>query len=154
MFEPGGGQRWCLSRAAAVGLFCAVALLGCRRQTIWAGAEFSRANGGQLRLAAQQPLCGCMTLVNQSPRDLLLRSTLHGSAIGGATIKAGDRLRFRFDWAGPANDDYYLLEGTENGEPVDLSTVVRLAETSRWQPCSTIDCAYGTLHLDIAESAH
>ncbi len=155
-FDPGDNGRrgrWRDAiQCAAIVLLCVITVTGCRRQAIWAGAAFFAQDQGQLRLAASQPLCGCLTLVNDTTRSVLLRTTVHGSVVGGETLQAGQRLRFRFDWAGPQNDDYYLLEGLENGRHLDLRNVTRLVETPRWQPCSTTDCAYGRLGMNVAET--
>ncbi|MDE3155388.1 MAG: hypothetical protein KGN76_09815 [Acidobacteriota bacterium] len=136
--------------AGVLGL--AFVVIGCRRQAVWAGAAFFPEDGGQLRLAAEQPDCGCLTILNRSGRTLLLRATLRGAPVGGAEVAAGAQLVFRFDWAGPRDNDYYLLEGIEDGQHVDLRQALQLGESPRWQPCETIACPYGSLQMNVAET--
>ncbi len=145
-------RRW--SVAAGVLVVCAAVLAGgCRRQTIWSGIQAQPSNG-TLKLAAQEPLCGCTTVANRSKEELRLRAEFRGSTIGSATLKPGQRLRFRFDWAGPENDDVYVLEGMDaDGRPVDLTQVLRVEEKPRWQDCADTGCTYGTLLMNLGETS-
>lgn len=145
-------RRW--SMVAGVLAVCvAAALTGCRRQTIWSGIQL-QPDTGTMKLAAQEPLCGCTTIANRSQETLRLRAEFRGSTIGSATLKPGERLRFRFDWAGPENDDVYILQGTDaQGKHVDLGHVLRVEERPRWQDCNDIGCTYGTLLMNLGETS-
>jgi len=128
-----------------------LALTACRSQTIWSGVEFQQ--DGRLKLASQEPLCGCLTIVNVAGKDLALRSRLHGSTLGSTTLKAGAQLGFRFDWAGPENSDFYLIEATDaGGSEVNLKTAIRIEDKSGWVTCSSAACPYGELMLDMGET--
>ena len=123
----------------------------CRYQTIWSGVEFQ--DDGRLKLAAEDPLCGCLTIVNVSGKDLALRSRFHGTTMGNTTLKAGAKLGFRFDWAGQENDDVYTIEGTDaNGIEVNLKTAIRIEDRSSWQTCEPAPCWYGDLLLNMGET--
>ena len=139
----------------ALGLLLVVGALAsaaCNRfQTIWAGVEFQK--DGRLKLAAEDPLCACLSIGNVSGKDLNLRSRFRGTTVGSTKLKVGEKLSFRFDWAGPENDDVYLIEATDaQGNEVDLSTAIRVEENVRWVTCSSAMCEYGDLLLNIGET--
>jgi hypothetical protein len=139
-------------RALVLLLVCGGLAAGsCRYQTIWAGVEFQ--DNGRLKLAAEDPLCGCLTIVNVAGKDLALRSRYHGTTMGSTTLKAGEKLNFRFDWAGQENDDVYILEATDaQGNEVNLKTAIRIDDKSNWLACSTATCPYGDLLLNMGET--
>jgi hypothetical protein len=141
------------SVTAGVLLLCAAAALtGCRRQVIWSGIQMLPGTG-TMKLAAPEPECGCTTVANSSRDTIRLRAKFRDSIIGSATLAPGERLRFRFDWAGPQNDDVYVLSGTDtSGKPVDLGQVLRIEENPRWQDCNEIGCTYGTLLMNLGET--
>ena len=139
-------------RGAAVALCLAGVLAGCRRQVVWSGIAMEPATG-TIKLAAQEPNCGCTTIANTSGQVIRLRATFRDSTIGSTSLQPGQRLRFRFDWAGPANDDVYVLHGTtENGQPVDLTKAIRVEENPRWEDCSSASCTYGALMMNLGET--
>ncbi|MDE3155373.1 MAG: hypothetical protein KGN76_09740 [Acidobacteriota bacterium] len=146
-------KRWRMVAACALALGVAAALAGCRRQTVWSGIQMDP-DAGTMKLAAEEPLCGCTTVANVTKDKLRLRSEFRGSTVGSATLEPGERLRFRFDWAGPENDDVYVLQGTDaQGHPVNLSQALRVEERPRWQDCNQIGCTYGTLQMNLGETA-
>lgn len=140
-------------RTALVPLFVLglLASSSCNRyDEIWAGVEFQE--DGRMRLAAEDPLCGCLHVINTAGQDLALRSRFHGTTIGNTILKADQSVVFRFDWAGPENDDVYILEATDaQGNLVNLKTALRIHEQSNWMACSTADCPLGELLLNVGQ---
>jgi hypothetical protein len=66
-----------LSRSISYVVLVALLAAGCRYETIWSGAVHD-SKGQYIRLAADEPLCGCLRLRNLSGQDILLRSLLKG----------------------------------------------------------------------------
>jgi hypothetical protein len=125
----------------------------CRATPIWSGVEFLP--NGHLKLAAEEPSCGCLSIANQIGKDLALRSSFHGTTVGQATLKATDTLEFRFDWAGSANDDFYEIRAVDGaGAEVNMKTAVRIDYKTSWIKCSTAKCPYGDLALDLGQNGH
>ncbi len=130
-----------------------LASASCRYETIWSGVEFQ--DDGRLKLAAEDPLCGCLTIANISGKDLALLSRFHGTRMGSTVLKAGAKLSFRFDWAGQENDDVYTIAATDSqGNEVNLKTAIRIEDKSNWQSCDPAPCPYGDLLLNMGESGH
>jgi hypothetical protein len=129
----------------------ALALGACRAQSIWAGAEFT--DEGHMRIAAEMPLCGCLQIQNVSGQDLNLRSMFEATTVGRTTLKAGEKLDIRYDWAGPENEDNYQMIGTApDGQEVDLRQTVKIIERSRFEECDKIHCQYGSLGMNLGET--
>ena len=129
------------------------ALIGCRGSTVFEGVEM-QASTGSVKIAAPAPLCGCATFLNTTPQAFVLHAAFNGRATGSAVLAANQSLQVRFDWAGPATDDFYLLEGTtEAGQHVNLSKALRV-QVSNWQDCNTASCSYGTLGMNVGTNAH
>jgi len=151
-----GGVRTARSRllgATILALSLAAALIGCRRQVIFEGAEMQRATG-TVKIAAPAPLCGCANVTNITGQPLRLGAVFNSRTTGSTVLPPGQRLQFRFDWAGPATDDFYVIEGTtESGQHVDLTKALRL-QVSQWQDCSTATCSYAPLGMNVGEKAH
>ncbi|HVA87428.1 MAG TPA: hypothetical protein VNF73_14075, partial [Candidatus Saccharimonadales bacterium] len=83
------------------------ALIGCRGSTVFEGVEM-QASTGSVKIAAPAPLCGCATFLNTTPQAFVLHAAFNGRATGSAVLAANQSLQVRFDWAGPATDDFYL----------------------------------------------
>jgi hypothetical protein len=131
-------------------VFLAVALIAaCRYEEIWVGAAYL--DDGTLQLAAQEPMCGCVTVTNTSGQELHLRSNFRGTTLGTATLAAKASLRFGFDWAGHMTDDVYVVDGWfTNGTPVRLQDTTTLRGPEPWEDCGSLSCPWGDLLLNYA----
>jgi hypothetical protein len=150
MATPGRQSAGFISKVAV--LVCLVLTAGCRYQNIWSGAEFE-SRGQFIRLAADEPLCGCLRVTNHSDRDILLRSLLQGEELGRMTLAKGASLDVRFDWAGPEGTDIYRIEGWDRpGARVQLDSVMTIDDNGwPWRACSQATCAYGLLAMNAGE---
>jgi hypothetical protein len=144
----GAGYRSTRRGSAVIAGVAAIAMLAsCRRADLWSGAEFR--SDGSLQVAAEEPVCGCMTLANRTGNRVFLRSELRGSTSGGATLNPNETRKFQFDWAGPRPDDYYIVEAMdENGDLLNIRDVVRME--ARPVDCESPLCIYDTLLLNVA----
>jgi hypothetical protein len=137
-----------LALVAALALSSACQL---RARVIWSGAELQE--DGALKLAAEEPFCGCLTITNISGNELRLRSMFDQTTVGRMTLKPDERATFRFDWAGPGNDDVYHIDGLgADGARIDLNTAIRIDERSGWLECRSAPCQYGDLLLNMGET--
>lgn len=144
------GMRLLSGTALALSL---AALIGCRGSAVFQGVVM-QASTGSVKIAAPAPLCGCATFTNTTAQPFVLHAAFNGRALGSATLPANQSLQVRVDWAGPATDDFYLVDGaTESGQRVDLTKAVRV-QVSNWQNCNAASCSYGTLGMNVGESAH
>ncbi len=125
----------------------ALGLAACRAHSIWIGVAFDEE--GRIKVAAEEPHCGCVTFASRASQPVTLRATFHGSTVGRAVLGPGERLRVRFDWAGSEDSDFYLVDGTVDGRPIRLSTDVRIEEPDGSRPCNATSCAYGDLKMDL-----
>ena len=133
-------------------LLVACAAGACRYEEIWAGAEYQQPEG-TIRVASQEPLCGCATLTNTSNEVLSLRGTFRGTTVGTTKLQPKQALRFGFDWAGPMTDDVYIIDAyRENGTQVSLSTETTLKGPEPWDDCQTLNCPFGDLLLNMAST--
>ncbi len=135
-------------------LLAVVMLAGCRYQTVWSGAEYDH-SGQNIRLAADEPLCGCLVLKNVADRDLMLRSMLHGNELGSQVLPRSTTLTVRFDWAGPNGQDIYRLEGFDSqGQRVNLHELTTIEDNGwPWRVCTSESmCPLGTLAMNLGEN--
>jgi hypothetical protein len=135
-------------------LTAVVMLSACRYQTVWSGAEFIDA-GQNIRLAADEPLCGCLILKNLSDRDIMLRATLHDWELGTQVLPRATTTTVRFDWAGPNGYDIYEIEGFDSaGQRVNLHDHTMIQDNGwPWRVCSTESiCPLGTLMMNMGEN--
>jgi hypothetical protein len=139
----------CLCAAGVVAL--ALALGACKHpETVWFGSEIT-ADGDRIQLAAEEPLCGCITLANKSGRDLKLRASMRDVTVGTATLKAGESLRTKFDWAGSENDDLYYIDVAEaTGRHTAAKGAIELDQRSKFEECQVAQCPYGSLLMNAA----
>jgi hypothetical protein len=106
-------------------------LAGCRRQAVWSGAAYN-AKGDVLRLAADEPFCGCLDAKNTSNAPIVIRSRvkLEGDQSelaerGRCVVRAGREIREPFDWAGPKAEDVYELDAlTLDDKPLIIKDVL------------------------------
>lgn len=144
-------QPMLTTRTALAFLLCAAAMLlqGCRAVGLWSGSEINA--DGSLRVAAEEPACGCLTLTNRTNGEVYLRSLHRGSSLGGAALAAGSTRVFKFDWAGQENDEVYDIEATDKGgQRIQLREGVVDHET-RPMDCERTQCVYGTLLMNVAQ---
>lgn len=144
-------QSMMTTRTAIVFLLCAAAVLlpGCRARGLWSGAEINA--DGSLRVSAEEPACGCLTLTNRTEREIYLRSLYRGSSLGGAALGAGKTRVFKFDWVGLEASDVYDIEATnEKGERVPMRERVVDYQTHPID-CERSQCVYGTLMMNGAQ---
>jgi hypothetical protein len=137
--------------------FLAVALLaGCRKQTVWSGAEYN-AKGNLLRLSSDQPFCGCLDAVNVSDKSIVIRSKVrldeNKSALverGRRIVHPGEEIQERFDWTGPDADDVYVLDAlTTDGKTIKIREVLRMNGFGwPFTPCDTHACKRGPLFMN------
>lgn len=141
-----------LSRSISYVVFALLLAAGCRYETVWSGAVHD-SKGQDIRLAADEPLCGCLRLRNLSGQDILLRSLLKGEELGQHRLAAGAVADIRFDWAGPLGSDIYNLEGwNAQGGRVPLEGAVEIDDNGwPWRVCGQASCAYGTLMMNAGE---
>lgn len=134
-------------KALLVGTVLSCALAACRSEGLWSGAAFR--SDGSLQVAAEEPVCGCLTLTNRTAQRVFIRSQLRGSTSGGAAINPQQARRFRFDWAGPRPEDYYIIDASdEQGNDVDMASVFDME--ARPVDCESPTCIYDTLLLNVA----
>jgi hypothetical protein len=151
--------------------FGALTSVSCRSREIWAGQEFL---DGRLRLAAQDPYCGCLTIRNQYAQELTLTSRFHGVKLGERKLNKGEVLSFRYDWAAEESEDVYEIEAKDAdrklnmGDPKVITieegacgtrsdsagarTPPNAAPRCYWWPCEAdvlTNCPYGDLRLDL-----
>jgi hypothetical protein len=138
-------SKWIAIATALTGLSFA----GCRGKALWSGVAFE---GEGLKLVADQPVCGCLWLKNQTDQPLYLRSDLNGTARGAAVLNPHETRRFRFDWAGTRPDDMYHIQGFDmSGEPLDLRSAVEMEAGS--SDCEAETCIYNTLRMNRGSEA-
>jgi hypothetical protein len=145
-------MRWgCL-----VALLAMAVLVGCRRQTVWSGAEYNT-KGNLLRLSSDQPFCGCLDAVNVSNKPIVIRAKVRlvedKSELverGRRTIQPQEEIKERFDWAGPDADDVYVLDAlTTDGKPLIIRDALRMNGYGwPFTPCDTHVCQRGPLFMD------
>jgi hypothetical protein len=144
--------RGTLSRAAltvTVALTAALAA-GCRTETIWAGVEVQ--DDGRIRLVAEAPRCGCLTVTNATDLPVKLQSLRGLQTLGQATLQPRHRATYRFDSAGTYEGAAYLIEvTTPEGERLDAHAALHVDERPAWVFCEEAPCEYGALMMDLAD---
>ena len=137
------------TRCLPVLIVALVLVNGCRAKRIWTGIEF-RTNG-TLRLAAEEPMCGCFSVVNATNNPVRLRASLKADVIGEAVLKAAERQRFKFDWAGAGQNDFYEIEVfSSEGPRLDARKVLEADDRPRWVECEAASCELGDLQMGVA----
>ena len=135
---------------------------GCRREVVWSGAAFSK-SGDTLRLASEEPFCGCLDLVNISHEPVYIRSrvTLGENdwkpiERGGEVMAPGQELKERFDWAGLDARDVFLLDAwSADGKPLRIRDVIRMNGYGwPFEPCDISKCKVGKLFLNTGGVHH
>lgn len=129
-----------------------VLIAACGRSSqLWSGVEFQ--SDGTLKLAAEEPLCGCLSVMNVSDANVWLHAKLDGREIGNATLRPNERQQFRFDGAGAATNQAYILEATSpQGQHLDGREVLQLDSRPRFAECDGMACETAGLMMNAAES--
>lgn len=129
-----------------------VLMTACGRSSqLWSGVEFQ--SDGTVKLAAEEPLCGCLSVMNVSEADVWLHARLDGREIGNATLKPNERQQFRFDGAGAAVSQAYVLEATSpQGLHLDGRKVLQLDSRPRFAECDGTACEALGLMMNAAET--
>jgi len=127
-----------------------VAAAGCQTERLWSGIEVQV--DGRIKLASEQPRCGCLALVNTTDGALRLQTVQGGQLLGEATLKPKEASSFRFDWAGTAKNASYLLSvSTPEGQSLDARKVLRIETHPVWTFCDESLCQYGSLMMNVGE---
>jgi hypothetical protein len=79
-----------------------------------------------------------------------LRATLKSEVVGEARVRPAERQRFRFDWAGGGENDYYEIEVFGPGGRIDARKALEAEDRPRWVECDAASCEFGDLHMGIA----
>ena len=134
-------------RAVVIVLVAAAVWVACRYQTIWTGAEFVD-EGAALRLAAAEPLCGCVRLRNISDRAVHLRSFMEEQELGMRDLPPGEVLEEQFDWGGPMARQAFRIEAwSADGEALPAAGVLQIEDTGwPWHGCGQ----QGPMNTDLA----
>lgn len=124
-------------------------------QTIWAGAEVN-SERNWIELAAPQPECGCLTMVNNDieQRHIEVRAAFFTDPRGSTKLSPGEQTRVRFDWGGPLAEDRYRLQAfdaaTPDGPPIDIRVLGLPHLPPLFMSCDELACEYGDLGLSRA----
>lgn len=121
----------------------------CRAERIWSGVQFQ--DDGTLKVVAEEPMCGCLSVVNTLNDDVRLTVIHQQESIGTVLLKPARRQRFRFDWGGAEREDFYEIRITDaDGKPLDAQQAIEVEERPRWIECGDAVCDTGDLHMDAA----
>jgi hypothetical protein len=120
-----------------------------RYETTWSGVQISD-DGERLEVAAEPGLCSCASFTNKSNQQIQLLARFGDLDLGRATLAPGHRLTARFDWAGDATDEAYVIEvfGTD-GQRLDVGDVVDARELPGSRPCSAAGCPWLPLNMGV-----
>ncbi len=127
-------------------------LAGCRYETVWSGADYD-ASGKYLRVAADEPFCGCLQIVNVAKFPVTIRSLAQRRIERGrVTLQPGEVIKEKFDWSGPDGDDYFILDAFTVDNPakaVLIRDVIRRVDIGwPFQPCELVKCDFGPLYMN------
>lgn len=130
-----------------------LAIVSCfRYEKVWSGAEFDSSGGMSLRLAADEPFCGCIDLSNKSDQAVLVRSRIGSLERGHALIPAGENAVYKFDWAGPEFTDVFVIEAFTAEQPrqkLPAKSVLRInSYTWPFHQCDATRCEWGPLLMN------
>ena len=103
-----------------------------------------------MELAAQTPLCSCVTFENRTDQPVFLEGSLHDAMTGHVVVPARSLLRQRFDWAGAGDrdEDFYILKAwTDQGSPLRFGTHVTFS-ISPWEDCTKAACEFAPMMMD------
>jgi hypothetical protein len=128
------------------------AMVSCGRSSeIWSGVEFQK--DGTLKLAAEEPFCGCLSVLNTGDTEVMLRATLNGVRVGQAALGPHNRGQYRFDWAGPEAGDAYVIEVTgSDGNHLDARKTLQVDDRPRFVECEATACEDGELSMNAAQA--
>lgn len=143
----GGTWRAVIAGATPLALVLAI---GCRTQTLWAGVEVQ--GDGRIRLVAEEPRCGCLTVANATDASVKLQSMRGLQILGQTTLPPKRRASFRFDSAGSYTNAVYVIEvTTPEGQRLDAARTLRIDERPAWVFCEEATCEYAPLMMNLAD---
>jgi hypothetical protein len=138
-----------------------VTIVACSYDVMWTGVDFDK-SGETLRVAATEPLCGCLQVTNTSSAPLRIRSIMGTHFLGVLDLPPGQSTSAHYDWAGAQGTDTYILEmWDEHGKQLKARDVIRIDDTGwPYQPCighlpgrePPRVCAIGALKLTTGRS--
>ncbi|MBM3807734.1 MAG: hypothetical protein FJW22_06005 [Acidimicrobiia bacterium] len=149
------GRHWIRRRAAGpvLGLCALLATGGCgNTEIIVSGHEFL--NSGSMKVSALGPTCGCLSLRNHSPREIMLESTFYGVPLGTVLLAPQEQTRVLFDWAGAENQDFYLIDAYAVDDQQRRGGKLKMSElVSQYAPfvetqCDDQTCQFGGLAMN------
>lgn len=151
------GRLWIKQRAGGLvlGLCTLVAAGGCgHTERIVHGREFLES--GPLQVSSLGPTCGCISLRNKSSKSIMLESSFYGISRGTVFLSPEERTRVLFDWGGPENSDYYLIDAYEvdptaknqRGARLIMSEVVSEYAPFVDTPCDDKACNFNGLAMN------
>jgi len=124
--------------------------VGCRQERLWSGIQVQL--DGRIKLASEQPRCGCLTVGNTTDGVLRLESVQGGQLLGDATLKPKEISSFRFDWAGTsANASYMISVSTPEGRSLDARKTLSIETHPVWTFCDETLCEYGSLMMNLGD---
>ena len=124
--------------------------VGCRQERLWSGIQVQL--DGRIKLASEQPRCGCLTVGNTTDGVLRLESVQGGQLLGDATLKPKEISSFRFDWAGTsANASYMISVSTPEGRSLDARKTLSIETHPAWTFCDETLCEYGSLMMNLGD---
>jgi hypothetical protein len=131
----------------------AIALLltaGCRIERLWSGIQVQL--DGRVKLASEQPRCGCLAVSNTTDSVLRLQSIQGGQLLGEATLKPKEISSFRFDWAGTSANAFYLVSVfSPDGRSLDARKTLSIDTHPVWTFCDEALCEYGSLMMNLGD---
>lgn len=154
-------RHWINQRAGGIVLsLCALlATGGCgHTDSILHGREFTA--DGPLRVSSLGPKCGCVSLKNTTGKRIMLESTFFGISRGDIFLNPDEHTRILFDWAGPENEDYYLIDAYEalaadaRGDKLPMSKAVAEYAPFVDTPCDDEACTFNGLAMNRMMDDH
>ena len=162
-------------RAAVGALIVSIVSASCgNSEVVQHGARFS-SDGRFVIATGREPACGCLTISNirrDVLRPLFLEARLFGIKTGEQIVEPGQPLRVQFDWAGPENENVYVLsiydtrpeDRTEKDltqgsqDPLDrgrldgIQDYLQVTDGEIETTCNEV-CEFGTLGMNRAYNA-
>jgi len=128
----------------------ALLAVGCRTERLWSGIDVQL--DGRIKLASEQPRCGCLSVVNTTNGVLKLQSVQGGQLLGEAMLRPKEPGSFRFDWAGTAaNASYLVTASTLEGRSLDARKALLVETHPVWTFCDEAMCEYGGLMMNLGD---
>ncbi len=153
--RPSRHTPWLRCMALVVIALCWLPI-SCRRDEVWFGADYD-SSGKTLKIASEEPFCGCLDMVNVSSQPIYIRSNVlleenrwHPVERGGVVLAAGQQLNERVDWAGSNSRDIFTLDAwSAKGQQLHIRDVIRMNGFGwPFEPCELTKCKVGRLYMN------